>query len=264
MGPSEIVAGVRSRQLGKQEITPVQPIQSRRKSCFWKLPEIDEAKVTKERGEEFEPKSEISKICFQNSSFEKICTTVGSKKLLKKEDVLISTIHPKNLFKDGEKSVPGKKPFKSGRVVLSRYNQSTGNSAIRKRSSPETEKDDGKRCDKKRASSVGRSCGTLLDSCPSQGPQGTENRIKKRWEIPYEVVVYKSMGDNSPPSIARMPDVLPSIRSVRCLNESPRDSGPAKKVVELIGKRSYFSDCEEVVEPSVCQALSFAEEDEEN
>ncbi|KAK9285706.1 hypothetical protein L1049_024905 [Liquidambar formosana] len=261
LGPAEIFAGGRFRQLGKPEITPVQPIQNRRKSCFWKLQDIDEGKVTKERGKSLSvsPKSRrtISKIQAPKQAM----TTVGSKKPIKKEDGFISSIQPKKLFKDGEKSVPAKKPMKTGRVVASRYNQgtiqSTGNSAMRKRSLPENDKDDGKRYDKKRAS-VGKSGGILPESCPSQG---MESRGKKRWETPSEVVFYKSMVDNSPPSISAMPDVLPKIRTTRCAIETPRDSGAAKRVAELIGRKSYFGD-NEGVESSVCQALSFVEEED--
>ncbi|KAL4642585.1 hypothetical protein ACB092_02G030100 [Castanea dentata] len=142
--------------------------------------------------------------------------------------------------RDGEKLV--KKPVKPGRVVASRYNQianqSNGNLRLsdgRKRSLPENDKDDGKRCNK---------------------------RVKKQWEIPSEVMVYKGEEDGNVASISKVGGVLPKIRSLRCVNETPRDLGPAKRVAELIGRRSFFCNNEEV-EPSVCQALSFAEGDAE-
>jgi hypothetical protein len=49
---------------------------------------------------------------------------VTSKRPVKKEDGVVSSIQPKKLFKDGEKekSVTAKKPLKPGRVVASRYN----------------------------------------------------------------------------------------------------------------------------------------------
>ncbi|KAF3947127.1 hypothetical protein CMV_026699 [Castanea mollissima] len=96
----------------------------------------------------------------------------------------------------------------------------------------------------------------------SRGNQGTESRVKKRWEIPSEVMVYKGEEDGNAASISEVGGVLPKIRSLRCVNETPRASGPAKRVAELIGRRSYFCNNEEV-EPSVCQALSFAEGDAE-
>lgn len=92
--------------------------------------------------------------------------------------------------------------------------------------------------------------------------------IKKRWEIPGEVVVVHrtSVTDESPVSVTKMPDLLPRIKTLRCTNETPRDSGPAKRVAELIGRKSYFcqdDDDNEKVEAPVCQALSFAEDVEE-
>ncbi|KAK3017942.1 hypothetical protein RJ639_005221 [Escallonia herrerae] len=220
--PSEILAGVKSKkvQLGNKEtITPLQ--QNRRKSCFWKLQDIDEDDVVKERGK------------------------------------------PKKLFKEAEKTgVSAKKVVKPGRVVASRYNQSgfqstPGNSVMRKRSLPENDKDEGKRCDKKRASSVGKSRVSLSGV---RGNQGNESRVKKRWDIPSEVVVCSKLEVNeSPKSVGIMHDVLPQIRTTRCTNETPRSSGAAKRVAELVGRRSYFCSNEEM-EPSVCQALDFAEE----
>lgn len=129
LGPSEIVAGARFRPPGKLEITPIQATQSRRKSCFWKLQEIDEAKSIIERRKSMtvSPKSRktLSKIEGQKQI---AATTVGSKKHVKKESSssssgVLSLIQPRKLFKDGEKekSVPSKKPLKPGRVVASRY-----------------------------------------------------------------------------------------------------------------------------------------------
>ncbi|GMH07209.1 hypothetical protein Nepgr_009049 [Nepenthes gracilis] len=247
LGPAEIFSASKSKQLSKQEmVTPIPPSQSRRKSCFWKLQDIDEVKKVKnERGKSLSlsPNSRKSTSKLQASK-QVATTTVVSKKFAKKEDGIVSSIQPKNLFKDGEKSVPAKKPFRNGRFVASRYNQTNGNSAIndlRKRSLPENEKEEGKRCDKKPASLAGKS---------------TENRIKKRWEIPSEA---NTLVDNTP--VTKMLDLVPKIRTARCINESPRDSGPAKRVSELIGRRSFFSmdDNGDDAEPSVFQAFSFAE-----
>ncbi|KAI3465692.1 hypothetical protein Pfo_022355 [Paulownia fortunei] len=254
MGPSEIFGAVKSRQLGKQEM--ITPVQSRRKSCFWKLQEIDEEKVVaKERGKSssLSPKSRKVAAKTQVTSRQAV-TTIASRKTLKKEDGVINSIHPKKLFKDGEKSVPAtnKKPLRPGRVVASRYNQNTTlASAMRKRSLPENDNDCSKRFDKKRSSTENKNL-------------GTESRVKKRWEIPSEIVVHGSVeSEKSPPeSIVVVPDLLPRIRIARCTKESPRDSGPAKKVVELIGRKSIFGNDEEV-EPSVCQALTYAEEEVE-
>lgn len=145
--------------------------------------------------------------------------------------------------------MPAKKPLKLGSVVASRYNQdtvqSTSNSAMRKWSLPEN----------------GKSCGFLLEP---RGNQGTESRVKKWWEIPSEIVVHRNLvDDNSPQEISKMPDMLQCLRTIQCTNDnSPRDSAPAKRVEELIARKSFFSNDEEAEQES-CQALSFAEEDEE-
>ncbi|KAL0301980.1 UNVERIFIED_CONTAM: hypothetical protein Sradi_6474800 [Sesamum radiatum] len=264
LGPSEIFGAVKSRQTGKLEM--ITPVQSRRKSCFFKMQEIDEEKVVvaaKGRGKSSSLSPNSRKVAAKTQvSSRQAVTTISSRKTLKKDDALINAIQPKKLFKDGEKSVPAtnKKPLRPGRVVASRYNQNT---AMRKRSLPENDKDDSKRGDKKRSLSVGKSRVN-----PTENKNiGTESRVKKRWEIPSEIVVHGSMveaDESSPQSIVAVPDLLPRIRIARCVNESPRDSGPAKKVVELIGRKSVFgNDDEEVEEPSLCQALTFAEEEEE-
>lgn len=175
LGPNEIAAA-----------TPATTLQSRRKSCFWKIPEI---------GEESRAK-----------------TTVGRVK--KKEGNSVIQVQGKRLFeKEKVKSVceSGKKGLlKQGRMVASRYN-----SDVRKRSLPEG---------------------------------GSEIRVKKTWEIP----------KNGREEATAGAVVLPKIKTTKCVNESPRDSGAAKRVAELVGKRPYFSTDEK----DVCQILNFAEEEE--
>ncbi|XP_016515764.1 uncharacterized protein LOC107832430 [Nicotiana tabacum] len=259
MGPSDILAGTtKARQLGKQEmiITPIQPIQNRRKSCFWKLQEIEE----EGKSSSLSPKSRKTAARTMVTTRQAV-TTIASKKNLKKDDGLLSSVQPKKLFKDLEKSAAAnKKPQRPGRVVASRYNQSTiQSSVVRKRSLPENDKDESKRNDKKRSLSVGK---TRVSQTESKN-LGTESRVKKRWEIPSEIVVHgNTESEKSPLSIIVKPDLLPRIRIARCVNETPRDSGPAKRMIELIGKKSFFSSDEDK-EPPVCQVLSFAEEDAE-
>ncbi|KAK2651003.1 hypothetical protein Ddye_018492 [Dipteronia dyeriana] len=267
LGPAEIFSATKSRQsFGKPELTtPLQSIQSRRKSCFWKLQDIDELKVTKERGKSLSlsPKSRKTAASKVQAPPKQATTTVGPKKQLKKEESLLSLIQPKKLFKDGEKSIPpNKKPLlKPGRMVASRYNQFTNDA--RKRSLPENETEQSNRCDKRRVSRE-----TLPNSARIQK---SETKLKKKWEIPSEVVVYK--GPSSPLSVSKMiGEVLPKIRTVQCVNESPRDSGAAKRVAELVGRKSFF--CADVAEEeeeeeqdseegSVCQALNFDDEEDD-
>ncbi|KDP24192.1 hypothetical protein JCGZ_25849 [Jatropha curcas] len=261
LGPSEIFSGAKSRLLNKQEITPVST-QNRRKSCFWKLEEIDELKATKERGKSSSVSPRSRKTMPKIQAPKMAATTVGHKKSVRKDDGFLALIQPKTLFKDGEKSVPNKKSVKTGRVVPSRYNQiasnqSNGNltaSEARKRSLPESDKEDGN----KRRASRGNGVNQRNES----------GKVKKKWEIPSEVVMYKSdetVEESLPaPPVSVMADVLPKIKTFRCVNDTPRDSGAAKRVADLVGRKSFFCrEDEEIAEDFVCQALNFEEEDEE-
>ncbi|XP_047336136.1 uncharacterized protein LOC124939738 [Impatiens glandulifera] len=287
MGPSEITAGFRRgvsmgpaeisrQQLRKQEvaaalITPSQPIQNRRKSCFWKLEDVDEKRaVTKERGSSFtvSPKWRKDTAKITPALRRQAATTVGSKKPVKKEGGIISSsIQPKTLFRDGDnKSLPMKKP--PMKVVASRYNPPSTKFFIRNRSLPEIEEEeeeeetDKKKGEKKRvSSSTGNSTECLSPPAPeiaSEENQSGYGMRKKRWEIPNEIVIHRNAFDEISPVA-----LLPMIRTVR-LNavETPRDSGPAKRVVDMIGRKSYFCNEDDEEELSVPKALNFAEEEE--
>ncbi|BAT92743.1 hypothetical protein LR48_Vigan05g089100 [Vigna angularis] len=181
MGPAEIAA------------TPAST-QSRRKSCFWKLPEIEEESRAK---------------------------TVGRVKKKEESWVVQGQIQARKMFeREKVKSVceSNKKTVKQGRMVASRYN---GGGDVRKRSLPEG---------------------------------GNEIRVKKRWEIPKNGEEEEAVSS----MVAGEVMVLPKIKTVKCVNESPRDSGAAKRVAELVGKRPYF--CTD--ENDVCQVLNFVEEEE--
>ncbi|KAL3821529.1 hypothetical protein ACJIZ3_007434 [Penstemon smallii] len=231
LGPSEIFSSVKSKQLGRQEMNT--PVQNRRKSCFYKLQGIEE-----EIGKSLSVSPKSRKLAVKNQvSTRQAVTTIASRKLVKKEDGVINSIQAKKLFKDGEKSisVTNKKPSRPGKVVASRYNQNTSQaSAMRKRSLPENnDVNDGKSL-------------------------GTESRVKKRWEIPNEIIVHGCSEESEKLSPEfKLPRI--TIARLRNRNESPRDSGPAKRVVELIGKKQFFAN-EEEVEASVCQALDYADD----
>ncbi|KAJ8748312.1 hypothetical protein K2173_001731 [Erythroxylum novogranatense] len=261
LGPAEIVSGSTPRLLSKQEITPVSK-QDRRKSCFWKLEEIDELKVIKERGKSLSVSPRSRKTVSKTQVSKQAATTGGSKRAVKKEQSFLSSIHPKTLFKDGEKSVPSKKLVKPGRVVASRYshiptNQPNGKpsaSEVRKRSLPDSDKEEGA----KRRASRGSGTNQKMES----------SRVKKKWEIPSEVVLYKSdkveVESPSTSSVSVMAaDELPKIKTSKNVNETPRDSGAVKRVADMVGRKSFFSTNEEdeVAGDSVCQILSFVEED---
>ncbi|XP_076888268.1 uncharacterized protein LOC143538608 [Bidens hawaiensis] len=224
LGPGEIMSATnsKSKQSGTTPMT-----QNRRKSCFWKLDDIEEEKSRVSRG--------------KNSNLRQAVTTIGSRKMIKKDNSIMGSIQPKKLF--GDQSVPAKKPVKPGRVVPSRYNQATVNSSMKKKSF--TENVDRKPCG------------------------GTEGRVKKKWDIPSVIVIPKRLnlddnmdeGENvDEECVDHVVDVvkpevtLPRIRVVRYVEEAGRDSGPAKRVAELVGKKSYFGEAAD------CQKLSFDED----
>lgn len=218
--PGEIYSAAKK---SSETVTPLQSAaQNRRKSCFFKLPGIEEGKVvTKGRGRSLSPRSRKAKMTAQKQA----ATTGGSKRAVKKEESVLASIQPKKLFKEEEK----RKPLKPGRVVASRYSliNKTGEKDARKRSLPENnEEKENHRSEKRRASDENRK---------------SEGRVKKRWEIPSEVEVYCSgVSDESP-----MGKELPKIRTLRGrVGESPRDSGAAKRVSELESKNRDFTFCQ--------------------
>ncbi|XP_058073161.1 uncharacterized protein LOC131221884 [Magnolia sinica] len=231
LGPSEIATAVRFRP----ETTPLH--QNRRKSCFFKLPEIEEEKnVNRERGRSLSlsPKSRPS--VKKNADPRRGISTVGSKKPVKRdEEKMLTYLKPKNLFNgEGENTCTSKKASKNSRVVPSRYGQIPEN-------------------DKKRTTRA-------LSSSSVRDPTRAA-RAKRKWEKPEEGEKGSST-EESPTSILKeMGELLPKITTVRCESLSPRDSGPAKRVADLVGRKSYF-DPDDVadVAASVCTVLGFEEE----
>ncbi|KAI3712283.1 hypothetical protein L1987_70834 [Smallanthus sonchifolius] len=209
LGPNEIFSATDSKR--KQPgTTPIQATQNRRKSCFWKLDDIEEEK------------SWVSRV--KNPGLRQAVTTVGTRKGVKKDDLIMGSIQPKKLF--GE---PVKKPVKPGRVVPSRYNQPTVNSSMKKRS--------------------------LTDNVEWKSRGGTEGRVKKKWDVPGVIVIPKRLdlddceneNEDSGVDVVMPEMLLPRIRVARCAEqEAGRDSGPAKRVAELVGKKSYFDECQKL------------------
>ncbi|CAN8273589.1 unnamed protein product [Cochlearia groenlandica] len=231
LGPGEIYS---SSAAAASTVTPLKSAQNRRKSCFFKLPNIEEeGKVTtKARGRaslSLSPRSRKAKITTRQAA---ATATAGSKRATKKEESVLSSIQPKKLFKEDDKNIASsssRKPLKQGRVVASRYSLAgktqTAEKEARKRSLPENneEKENHhQRSEKRRASD---------EDCKSQG------RVKKRWEIPSEVDLYEK---------TPIGKELPKIRTLRrrAGGDSPRDSGAAKRVAELESKNRSFTFCQ--------------------
>ncbi|KAL1203153.1 hypothetical protein V5N11_015389 [Cardamine amara subsp. amara] len=227
LGPAEIFNSAKK----SETVTPLQSAQNRRKSCFFKLPGIEENKVTtKARGRTSLSLSPRSRKAKNTAAQKQAATTVGIKRAVKKEEGVISSIQPKRLFKDEEKNVSLRKPLKPGRVVASRYSlmnkTQTGEKDVRKRSLPGNEEKENHRSEKRRASDENNK---------------SEGRVKKRWEIPSELDLYSSGVNDDETPIGKE---LPKIRTLRRVGESPRDSGAAKRVAELQSKDRSFAFCQ--------------------
>ncbi|KAJ0988677.1 hypothetical protein J5N97_007033 [Dioscorea zingiberensis] len=234
LGPSEIVSATRLRQQSK-------------------LQEIKEKEVFgKERGRSSStsPKSRRpmdSKV----SDLRKGIATVGPKKPVKKEDTPLTSLKPKALFQEAKNSITGKRPLKNAkaRVVASRYTlvnpRTPGDeqgSKRRKWSLPETGKEKAPTADSKRSLSLG------------------EAEVHSMTDLPIPSKVDIRVIDKSPPSIMKVAALLPKIRTTRCTAKSPRDSGCAKRVAELVGRKSHFGSIMDDGALSPCQSLNFEEE----
>ncbi|KAK7302695.1 hypothetical protein RJT34_13591 [Clitoria ternatea] len=79
-----------------------------------------------------------------------------------------------------------------------------------------------------------RQCGDVRKRSLPENGEGSEVRVKKRWEVPN-----KSSEEEQEQGVSGMV-FLPKIKTLKCVNESPRDSGVVKRVAELVGKKSYF------------------------
>ncbi|XP_020521035.1 uncharacterized protein LOC18431657 isoform X2 [Amborella trichopoda] len=215
-GPSDLIR-FRQELAGKPDVSPFPATQSRRKSCYSKLPEIKEENGKKEiKPEKEKPKGSRSlspkprKSAIKPSDTRQGISTVGSKQPIKRTLGNNSHLPSKNLFNETPKKPAAKKPTcrKSGREVASRYSKELPEKASvarslpgatqRKRSLPENEPpEDEKRGDKKRVSLVK---GDLYNGSvtfshgKSQGPDFLpENRrnigreiqmARKRWSKP--------------------------------------------------------------------------------
>ncbi|XP_008803859.2 uncharacterized protein LOC103717311 [Phoenix dactylifera] len=246
LGPSEIVMSARSCQTRK-------------------IQEVKEKRMKAEKGGRslsVSPKSQRSSVAAKVSDLRKGIATVGAKKPVKKEEGSLASLKPKVLFHEGKITVPAKRPSKNSRarVVASRYSLAiTGvagdkaGSSRRKWSLPELGMDETN-------GSLQGSHGTAHESQEEldvQMKRGEEMSSKVEGNVDHLLYV----DENSPPSIMKIAELLPKIKKLRCVTESPRDSGRAKRVAELVGKRSVFGEADDEDVTSPCQALTFEEEE---
>ncbi|XP_062229614.1 uncharacterized protein LOC133927255 [Phragmites australis] len=78
------------------------------------------------------------------------------------------------------------------------------------------------------------------DKRRKQSLPGSTGGASQREEIRAKVTE-PSNGVLSPETIAKVSELLPRIRTLPASDESPRDSGCAKRVADLVGKRSFFT-----------------------
>ncbi|KAJ6826983.1 uncharacterized protein M6B38_370010 [Iris pallida] len=180
------------------------------------------------------------------SELRKGVSTVGAKKPVRREEGPTSNIKPKALFQEAKTT--GKRPNAKVRIVASRYSLIGGgnepDSKKRKWSLPEPSEED-------RSGLAGGGGG---GSGRSLSLGGSTARSLMNAE--------EERASSSPPWIMRMAATLPKIRTLRHgAIESPRDSGCAKRVAELVGRRSCFA-ADDGSGSSSCQSLNFDEEDQ--
>ncbi|KAF6138360.1 hypothetical protein GIB67_040326 [Kingdonia uniflora] len=229
MGPSEISVGLRSQQNVKPEITP--QLKDRQKSCL-KAQEVGERKVMKKTGGwslSLSPKSRLSVTKARNSK--NGLKTVGSKQPPKKEDGALSSIQSQNNFEGGEKSGVRRSLTKTARVIPSRYNQIPTHSSQKLVHTDQSKK-------------------LLLET-----GSPLECDLNETSEEDHEALV-----NTNSPTILKIADMLPKIRTIRCMSVSPRDSGQAKRVADLVGRKVHFGPEEADMETSVSQVLRYDEE----
>ncbi|CAL5040105.1 unnamed protein product [Urochloa decumbens] len=81
--------------------------------------------------------------------------------------------------------------------------------------------------------------GTHEKRCKLSRP-GSAGGASQREEISAKLT--EPLNDEvSPETIAKVAELLPRIRTMQLSDESPRDSGCAKRVADLVGKRSFFT-----------------------
>lgn len=167
--------------------------------------------------------------------------TVSARKSVKREDSIVGNLKPRNLFQERINLISCKKPTKNAKVrmVASRYSLAGAHSEEpenkrRKWSLPEPDK-----------------CYLSL----GESINGSEESQKKTQENNEVLLI-----ENSPPSIMKIATKLPTIRTLRSKDASPRDSGCAKRVAQLVRKKPHFSmedDQDSIISP--CNSLNFEE-----
>jgi hypothetical protein len=84
--------------------------------------------------------------------------------------------------------------------------------------------------------------------------------VPSRYSLAPTKVVREEMNSNSnvkktPESITKIATLLPKIKAMRYPEQSPRDSGRAKRVVDLVGRKPFFQSEELEQGASSCQDL---------
>ncbi|WOL03441.1 hypothetical protein Cni_G12161 [Canna indica] len=199
------------------------------------------------------------------SETKKGATTVPSKKSAK-EVQSSESIRPKSLFQESKSVVSSKRPSKTPkvRVVASRYSLAGTRVATdepgskrRKWSLPELSRE------KTNSSSLTGSSGSIPDCEISQGSE-MEEQMNLDLQIPDNLDVKtnsSSLAHSSPPSIMKIAEMLPKIKTLRSNTESPRDSGCAKRAADLVNRKSFFAVTEGEELNSPCQTLTFHEDE---
>ncbi|XP_049935630.1 uncharacterized protein LOC116250454 isoform X2 [Nymphaea colorata] len=262
--PDNVAGSGRRDYSGKVPDQPIASLQSRRKSCYYKLPKESVEKAKGPRSSSLSPKKPRPSIS-KTPGF----LTVGSKKPVKRDGV-INLTQPKTLFQ-GEEAGGGRKPvagnMKSSRVVGSRYvktstvskkgvaacGSQTNLKVIGKQSLQASRKEVAKKTGGEARRQPAKEVLDADNGTVDNGEPVTPQKPEQESPAPRR----KMWMQESP--VTAMANLLPKIRTIRTTPESPRDSGCVKRAVDRIGMLSYFQE-DELVSSRSLDPLSFVEE----
>nr|CAD1832153.1 unnamed protein product [Ananas comosus var. bracteatus] len=240
-GPKPI--GVRPRGVLSTEIATSSSIQTLQQN---KLRHAKEKPVKgdKQRSSSASPKSRKQSAAKASELRKGIATAGAAKKPVKRDGASPSVIKPKALFRGDENTAGADKgPSKSTkfRVVASRYSLAPSRVGG---GEPES---------KRRKWSLPEANTSQLESQVREGEIIDDDMQANQ--------MHSTSGGQSPSSVTKVAEMLPRIKTLRCTIESPRDSGCAKRVAELVGRKPYFGAAEGDEGVSSFPELNFEEEE---
>lgn len=203
--PNQLNAIREEGQISKQPAVPAKPWPSSNTRHPLDAKQGAAAGRAKARSSSMSPRSKRQSIAKATDTRGGSAAVGGNK--------VVDELKPKGVFSHTGNAAIGRRPAGSSkvRVIPSRYSLTPG-------------------------ASLG--AGTQ-EKRRKQSLQGSAGGASQREEIRAKVIE-PSNDQQSPQTIAKVAELLPRIRTMPC-DESPRDSGCAKRVADLVGKRYFFT-----------------------